>query len=78
MVTWRIEEGEQPKVSLDWVESGGPKISDQAASGFGSNLIRSVMQSEPGGSAKLSFVPDGVMCRLTFSAERAAESVSSH
>ncbi len=66
-VTWRVEAARTPRVTLDWVESGVPRVI-QPRDRFGPRLIRAVFDKEPEASAKLSFVPGGVMCRFVFQA----------
>lgn len=66
-VTWRVEEGETPRVTLDWVESGLPHV-EQLSIRFNARRIRAVFDKEPEASVQLGFVPGGVMCRFVFQA----------
>ncbi len=51
-------------LTLDWVESGGPAVSEPARNGFGSLLIQRGLSHELGGGATLDFQPDGLRARL--------------
>jgi PAS domain S-box-containing protein len=49
---------------IDWKESGGPAVTAPASRGFGSRLIERGLASDLGGSASLSFDPDGLSCTI--------------
>jgi two-component sensor histidine kinase len=51
------------RIALDWLESGGPPVSEPSRRGFGSNLIERSLDSF-GASAKIEFAPKGVICRM--------------
>lgn len=60
-VSWNLAGG---RLTLQWIESGGPKASAPARSGFGSRLLRSGV-SQFGGTADCRFEPDGLYCRFS-------------
>jgi len=60
-ISWRAS-GDQ--IALEWVESGGPAVSEPSRRSFGSNLIERSLDSF-GASAKIEFAPTGVVCRMT-------------
>lgn len=68
-ISWRAN-GDQ--IALDWVESGGPTVSEPARRSFGSNLIERSLDSF-GASAKLEFAPQGVICRMLLPKQNAPE-----
>ncbi len=55
-------------VELHWRERGGPSVEHPARTGFGSRLIEQGFAAQLGGTATLRFDPEGVTCRLEFSA----------
>lgn len=59
-ISWRAS---GDRIALDWVESGGPAVSEPSRRSFGSNLIERSLDAF-GGSAKIEFVPSGVVCRM--------------
>lgn len=59
-VTWSAAADE---IALEWRESGGPKVSPPARTGFGSQLITRSLDAS-GGRAELEFAATGVICRL--------------
>jgi PAS domain S-box-containing protein len=61
-ISWSVNDG---VFVLDWVESGGPQVVPTEKAGFGSTLLRSAFNSQPGSSTDLRFDPSGVQCRFT-------------
>jgi len=64
-VCWTAPDGEG-RVTLDWVESGGPAVETPRRTGFGSRLISTSLRGDLGGSAILDYAPEGLRARLTF------------
>lgn len=68
-VSWRLgrlEEG--GRLTLDWIERGGPPIAASTAprrKGFGSRLIRSVLEHDLRGEACMDFAPEGLKARFS-------------
>jgi PAS domain S-box-containing protein len=60
-VRWR-EDGD--RLRLDWKETGGPPVEVPAGRGFGSRLIEQGLSADLGGSARLHFEADGLLCRI--------------
>ena len=60
-INWRVE-GET--LRLEWKERGGPKVVPPSRRGFGSRLIEKGLGADLGGSARLSFDPDGLACSI--------------
>ncbi len=52
-------------VCLEWLERGGPPVSEPTRSGFGQTVIRHAFAYAEGGGAEVSFEPDGVRCRVS-------------
>lgn len=51
------------RIAIEWVESGGPPVAEPTRRSFGSNLIERSLGGF-GGSAKIEFLPTGVVCRM--------------
>jgi PAS domain S-box-containing protein len=49
-------------LTLVWRERGGPPVASPSRLGFGSRLLRQGLNAELGGSAELTFEPEGVVC----------------
>jgi two-component sensor histidine kinase len=53
------------KFELEWNESGGPAITKNSDRiGFGSKLIKQVVERELGGSVQIEYRSEGLLCRL--------------
>lgn len=57
-------EGGAPLLSLDWLESGGPKVSTPVRRGFGSTLIDGMVKASFGVAARLDYAENGLKWRL--------------
>jgi PAS domain S-box-containing protein len=62
-VTWTFAR-ETKKLVLDWVETGGPRISLPASEGFGGLVIRQAVARERNGGVSLDYAPEGLRCRF--------------
>ena len=51
-------------LTIEWREIGGPPVTAQARSGFGTSLIRDLIPHELGGTIALRFDSDGVRCKI--------------
>src|SRR5665213_700953 len=51
------------RIAVVWVENGGPPVTEPTRRSFGSNLIERSLGGF-GGSAKIEFLPTGVICRM--------------
>jgi len=63
-VSWRLTDDHT--VELTWTERGGPPVTAQSRSGFGTKLITHVISYDLHGQADLAFDRDGFRCTLTF------------
>ena len=61
-VTWSLVEDKLARI--DWVESGGPPVSQDRKRGFGTELIEKIVAHELKHPVKLEFHPEGVRCQL--------------
>ncbi|HEX8193447.1 MAG TPA: PAS domain-containing protein, partial [Allosphingosinicella sp.] len=60
-VRWDAADG---ALGLVWRESGGPPVTAPAARGFGTRMIERALAAELGGTARIDFAPDGVVCTV--------------
>ena len=65
-ISWRAETDEsgRKRLSMDWVEQGGPAVEPPKRLGFGSRLIERSIRDELGGLLEMRFQPDGLRCSL--------------
>jgi two-component system, chemotaxis family, CheB/CheR fusion protein len=64
-VSWDVESRDgHPQLVLSWRETGGPKISESAKQGFGTELIKRQVSYELEGEAQLDYSPDGLRATL--------------
>ena len=64
-VRWDIEgEGGDRRLRLVWQERGGPPVVQPERRGFGSRLIERGLAADLGGTAKIDFDPEGVVCTV--------------
>jgi two-component sensor histidine kinase len=55
--------------TIEWQESGGPKVAEPERQGFGRKLIASSLRYLPGGGADIEFQPNGLKCWLRLPSE---------
>jgi PAS domain S-box-containing protein len=55
---------------LEWRELGGPPITTEVQSGYGTGLIRDLVPHELGGKVDLVFDPGGLNCRIAIPLKR--------
>jgi len=58
---------------LVWREVGGPPVTANVPSGYGTTLIRNLVPHELGGKVDVEFPPDGVICRIEISLSRSEQ-----
>lgn len=51
-------------LDLTWRETGGPAVSPPRRRGFGVRLLEQGLAEELGGSVRLEFLPEGLICRV--------------
>jgi two-component sensor histidine kinase len=66
-VSWTCSPlGDRDRIRLAWQESGALLLAAPSKPGFGSKLIRNVMNAMPGGSVASEYLPSGLSIVLTF------------
>lgn len=63
-VSWTRRHGLQPRLHLEWVETGGPPVETPTRRGFGSRLIERGLARELSADVNLVFDPSGVRCAI--------------
>lgn len=51
---------------LDWVESGGPRVSPPGRKGFGTQMIERALRHELGAEVELRYAESGLRCTIEF------------
>ncbi len=60
-VQWRLEDD---LLSVEWRESGGPRVTPPSSSGFGSALIHITIDRQLKGHVDFGWAPEGLQCQL--------------
>lgn len=60
-VAWSAENG---RLHLRWAERGGPPVSAPTRRGFGSRMIERGLAAELGGTVRIDFQPEGIVCTV--------------
>ena len=64
-VTWTVDgSGSERQFRFEWMEHGGPRVTEPTRAGFGSRMIERSLAGYFKGSAKLTYVPTGVVLSL--------------
>ena len=71
-VAWTIQQGNDGnRLILRWSEEGGPSVTPPTKKGFGSRVNERGLAIELGGTTRLEYRPDGVICTIDIPAPRA-------
>jgi two-component sensor histidine kinase/PAS domain-containing protein len=52
------------RLTLDWIEAGGPPVEGPRRRGFGSRLLEQGLARELSGKVRLDYLPSGLSCRM--------------
>lgn len=63
-VKWSVSRDQ--RFQLEWLESGGPRISDPEEKGFGLKLLHGEVEYQLGGKVTTDFQPSGLTVKLEF------------
>ncbi len=65
-VEWEVREidGGGSRLHLRWSESGGPNVTPPDRRGFGTRMIERALAAELGGTARIEFLPEGIICTV--------------
>lgn len=62
-IAWSVE-GDLPRLTLRWRETGGPSVAPPTRTGFGTRLLTRGLSTEFGGDARLVYERSGVVCTI--------------
>lgn len=66
-ITWTLDETPaRPRVSLSWVESGGPPVATPTRQGFGTRLLDRVLAAQVKADVGIDYAPEGLRVTLSF------------
>ena len=66
-VNWSVANtGVDPRLTIEWIEIGGPPVRPPVRRGFGSQLIERTVAYELEASVQRDFLEEGVRCRIEF------------
>ncbi|WP_340587330.1 CHASE domain-containing protein [Erythrobacter alti] len=70
-INWKLVD--PTTVRVEWLERGGPPVSQERTRGFGTDLIERIVAHELRHPVELDFDPEGVRCVLMIPVRRATE-----
>ncbi len=72
VVSWRLASGgESDLLTIDWIERGGPRVTEPTRRGFGTRLIHRGLGSGKDSKVVMEFDPEGLHCRIVARVPRA-------
>lgn len=63
-IRWGIGGNDAPRFHLTWTERGGPVAAAPTRRGFGTKLVERSLAQDLGGTARITFAPDGITCTV--------------
>ncbi len=73
-VTWDLASPNGTSLAIEWREKGGPPIETPVRQGFGTRLVRSMVERQLHGTLTSSWEPDGVRYLISLPLQRLAPS----
>jgi two-component sensor histidine kinase len=64
-VTWEVSAKSPALFAMEWRESGGPAVEPPGRRGFGTRLIERNLAHDLDGEARLNFLSDGLVCKIS-------------
>jgi two-component sensor histidine kinase len=61
-LTWGLQSASETVLTIKWIESGGPPVTEPSKAGYGTRYIRSALQGLFGSSPEIVFHPEGLRC----------------
>lgn len=71
-VAWQASES---GIDMSWTEAGGPPVSAPNRMGFGTTLIEKALGMETGGTSKIDYLHDGIVCKIFLPASSLSKTV---
>jgi len=69
-VHWGMDSRSEPELVIEWKESGGPPVKAPPRKGFGTKLIRAVVERQLHGSVSTEWQPNGVRYAMSLPLQR--------
>ena len=70
-LTWELEKGEDDEtLHVTWSEHNGPRVAPPDHEGFGRRMLERGIDHQLGGKVELDYAAIGLVCRMSFPAER--------
>ncbi|MFO1024991.1 MAG: CHASE3 domain-containing protein [Acetobacteraceae bacterium] len=63
-IRWRIVRDDERMLQFTWAERDGPRVVAPVTRGFGTKLVERSLAQDLGGTAAITFDPDGVVCTV--------------
>lgn len=64
-IAWQISNADDPVLSLNWSEAGGPSVVEPTRQGYGTRYVRTALGTVFGTTPEITFEPGGVRCSVT-------------
>lgn len=61
---WSTYHEKEPRLRINWQETGGPHVVEPTRRGFGMRLVKQALAAELGAEVRLEFRPDGLRCEI--------------
>jgi len=61
-IAWSVSKEDPPVFSMNWIESGGPKVVQPTRQGYGTKYVRSALASLLGAAPTITFDRNGFRC----------------
>lgn len=68
-VVWELRQRSDTHLEIEWRETGGPPVAGPIRHGFGTKLIRSVVERQLHGTVSLAWEPTGLRCSISVPAQ---------
>lgn len=65
LISWSVHAGGDDRFALTWAEKGGPPVTTPTRTGFGSKVIRQVLEQQIRGRVNVTYAATGVVCTIT-------------
>jgi two-component system, chemotaxis family, CheB/CheR fusion protein len=66
-VSWSVANSrKEPRLSIEWIETGGPPVKPPTRRGFGTQLIERIVNYDLGANVQRDFHAEGVRCKIEF------------
>lgn len=64
-MNWHLSQQGGTQLTIEWLEAGGPAVEAPTHQGFGTTLIRSVVEHQLQGKLSMTWVSTGLQCSIS-------------